>query len=148
MAGLTLHLQRRLQAPRSLVFDACTRPELLANWWGPRDFTSPSLEIDLRVGGRYRFAMQPPEGELFYLAGEYVEIDRPNRLAYTFRWEDPDPDDRETVVAITLREVAGGSTEFSLEQGTFATQARYDLHHAGWTDGLDRLEAALSASPE
>ncbi len=92
--------------------------------------------------------MQPPEGELFYLAGEYVEIDRPNRLAYTFRWEDPDPDDRETVVAITLREAARGSTEFILEQGTFATQARYDLHHAGWTDGLDRLAAALSAAPE
>jgi len=143
VAELTLHLERRLQGPRPLVFDACTRPELLAKWWGPKDFTSPSLELDLRVGGSYRIAMQPPEGDLFYLTGEYVEVDPPGRLAYTFRWEDPDPDDQETVVTITLSEAAGNSTEFVLDQCPFATQARYDLHHAGWTDGLERLKGAL-----
>jgi uncharacterized protein YndB with AHSA1/START domain len=143
VAGLALHLERQLNAPRSLIFDACTQPELLAEWWGPKDFTAPSLELDVRVGGSYRIAMQPPEGELFYLAGEYVDVDPPNRLAYTFRWEDPDPDDQETVVTITLHEV-GDSTEITVDQGPFATQARLDLHHAGWTDGLVRLEAALS----
>ena len=141
--GLTLHLERVLPAPRSLVFEACTEPELLATWWGPQGFTTPGIDSDLRVGGRYRIAMQPPEGGLFYLTGEFREIDPPNRLAYTFIWEDPDPDDRETVVTISLRD-AGESTELVVDQGAFATQARHDLHHAGWTDGLERLEAALA----
>jgi uncharacterized protein YndB with AHSA1/START domain len=44
------------------------------------------------VGGAYRIAMQPPEGELFHLVGEYVEVRSPPRLAYTFRWEPTDPD--------------------------------------------------------
>ena len=140
--GLTLHLEHIFDAPRSLVFEACTEPELLGKWWGPEGFTSPGIDSDLRVGGRYRIAMQPPEGELFYLAGEFHEVDPPNRLAYSFRWEDPDPDDRETVVTISLR-AAGESTELVLDQGPFATQARYDLHHAGWTNGLVRLEKAL-----
>jgi uncharacterized protein YndB with AHSA1/START domain len=141
--SLTLHLERRLDAPPSLVFEACTQPEPLAKWWGPRDFTSPSLELDVRVGGSYRIAMQPPDGDLFYLTGEYLEVDPPSRLAYTFRWEDPDPDDQETVVTITLREV-GDSTLMTVDQRPFATEARLVLHVAGWTDGLERLERALS----
>jgi uncharacterized protein YndB with AHSA1/START domain len=139
---LALHLERRLPAPRSRVFEACTQPEPLARWWGPRDFTSPSLDLDVRVGGRYRIAMQPPEGELFHLTGEYLEIDPPSRLSYTFRWEEPDPDDRETVVTIALRE-AGDGTEMTVDQGPFATEGRLALHEAGWTDGLERLERAL-----
>ena len=142
--GLTLHLERVLPAPRSAVFAACTKPELLAEWWGPRDFRAPSIELDVRVGGRYRIAMQPPEGELFYLTGEFRELDPPSRLAYTFRWENPDPDDRETVVTLVFRD-AGQSTEMVLDQGPFATEGRYDLHHAGWTDGFERLERALSS---
>ena len=141
--GLTLHLERVLAAPRARVFEACTEPELLAKWWGPKGFTSKGIDSDLRVGGSYRIAMQPPEGELFYLAGEYREVDPPNRLAYTFIWEPPDPDDRETVVTISLRDAAGKSTEFVLDQSPFATQARHDLHQAGWTEGLVRLEEAL-----
>ena len=143
LTELTLHLERVFHAPRSLVFDACTEPQLLAKWWGPSGFTSPSIKSDVRVGGSYRIAMQPPEGEPFYLTGEFREVDPPNRLAYTFRWEDPDPDDQETLVTLALRDL-GESTELTLDQGPFATQGRYELHHAGWSDGLERLADALS----
>jgi uncharacterized protein YndB with AHSA1/START domain len=70
------------------VFRACTEPEELAKWWGPRGFTTPAIEIDLRVGGRYRFAMQPPEGNLFHLSGGFPEVDPPS-AAYTFVWTSP-----------------------------------------------------------
>ena len=142
-AGLALHLERVLPAPRPLVFLACTEPAELAKWWGPRGFTTPKIEIDVRVGGRYRFAMQPPEGELFYVTGEFREVDPPSRIVYTFRWEDPDPDDRETVVTLSFREL-GESTELTLDQGPFATEGRYELHYGGWSDGLERLERAVS----
>ena len=87
--------------------------------------------------------MQPPDGDLFYLSGEFREVDPPRRLAYTFRWEEPDPDDRETVVTLAFREL-GESTELTLDQGPFATAARYELHRAGWSDSLERLADALS----
>jgi len=140
---LNLHLERVLRARREVVFGACTDQEQLAKWWGPRGFTAPSIELDLRVGGSYRIAMQPPEGDLFYLSGEFREVDSPHRLAYTFRWEEPDPDDRETVVTLSFRDF-GDSTGLTLDQGPFATEGRYELHHAGWSDGLERLEVALS----
>ncbi len=89
--------------------------------------------------------MQPPEGDAFFLQGEFREVAPPSRLAYTFGWEAPDPDDRETVVTLSLVGL-GGRTELALEQRPFATQARLDLHTGGWSDSLDRLARFLSAS--
>jgi uncharacterized protein YndB with AHSA1/START domain len=142
--GLTVRLHRVLRASRSVVFRACTEPGELAKWWGPHGFTTPGVEMDLRVGGAYRIAMQPPEGDRFYLSGEFREVEAPTRLVYTFRWEDPDPEDRETVVTVSLRD-QDDSTEFDLVQEGFATERRRALHESGWTDSLDRLEQMLSA---
>ncbi|MGW4168404.1 SRPBCC family protein [Streptomyces chartreusis] len=144
--GLRLHLQRVLRAPRSVVFRALTEPQELAKWWGPEGFTVPSVESDLRPGGRYRIAMQPPEGDLFYLVGEFVEADPPERLSYTFRWEDPDPEDRETVVTLSLRDIGGTQAELVIIQGDFATEARRALHEEGWTQSLDKLEELVSSA--
>jgi uncharacterized protein YndB with AHSA1/START domain len=65
-------------------------------------------------------------------------VEPPERLDYTFAWEEPDPDDRETLVSLTFRAVPEG-TLVVLDQGAFATEARYDLHRDGWTDTLERL---------
>jgi uncharacterized protein YndB with AHSA1/START domain len=89
--------------------------------------------------------MQPPEGDVFYLTGEFREVEPPARLVYTFRWEDPTPDDRETVVTLSLREL-GDDTELGFAQATFATEERRALHQAGWTNGFDRLEKLVSRS--
>jgi uncharacterized protein YndB with AHSA1/START domain len=135
---LVLELKCVLGAPRERIFRALTEPAELAKWWGPHGFTTPEIEIDLRVSGVYRFAMQPPTGDLFHLTGEFLEIDPSNRLAYTFRWEEPDPDDLTTVVSLSLDDVRG-ATELSLSQGEFATEARVSLHRSGWTDSLEKL---------
>jgi uncharacterized protein YndB with AHSA1/START domain len=140
---LTLHLERVLSAPRSVVFGALIEPDELAKWWGPKAFTAPSIELEPHVGGTYRIAMQPPEGELFHLSGEFCDIDAPARLAYTFRWEEPTPDDRETVVTLSLRDL-GRSTALSVDQGAFATEERRALHERGWTESLERLEELIS----
>jgi uncharacterized protein YndB with AHSA1/START domain len=140
---LTLDLTRLLPAPPPRVFRACTEPEELAKWWGPHGFTSPSIDFAPRVGGSYRIAMQPPDGDLFHLAGEFRDVEPPERLAYTFRWEEPDPDDRETLVTLLFLKRAE-STELVLSQGPFLTEARLELHRQGWTDGMDRLSSSLA----
>ena len=125
------------------MFSALIEPDELAKWWGPKGFTAPSIELEPRVGGTYRIAMQPPEGGQFHLAGEFRDVDAPSRLAYTFRWEEPTPDDRETVVTLSLRDL-GGSTALSVDQGAFATEERRTLHRRGWTESLDRLQELIS----
>jgi uncharacterized protein YndB with AHSA1/START domain len=140
--GLVLRMKRVLHAPQAVVYRALTDPDELARWWGPRGFTAPSVEFDPRVGGSYRIAMQPPDGDLFHLSGESREVDPPARLAYTFRWDPPTPDDRESVVTLSLQD-RGEQTEVLFIQGDFATEERRALHEGGWTDGFERLEQLL-----
>ena len=141
---LALEMKRVLPATPSVVFAAFTDPNDLAKWWGPEGFNIPSLEFDPRVGERYRIEMQPPEGDPFSLIGEFREVDPPARLAFTFVWEDPDPDDVETLVGLSFRDL-GESTEVAFTQGPFKTEARRALHRAGWTDSFDKLERLISA---
>jgi uncharacterized protein YndB with AHSA1/START domain len=125
-----------------VVFRAFSNPAELVKWWGPEGFTIPSLEFSPRVGDGYRIEMQPPDGDAFYLTGEFREVDPPARLAYTFAWEAPDPDDVETLVELSLRDL-GESTEVVLTQRAFKTEARRELHRQGWTDSFDKLEKLL-----
>ena len=138
--ALTLDMRRVIGASPSRVFRALTEPRELARWWGPDGFVIPSIESDLRPGGGYRIAMQPPGGDLFYLAGEFRELDPPRVVSYTFRWED-----RETLVTLSLREIGGTSTELAFHQGDFATERRRALHEQGWTQSLNHLEQLMAA---
>jgi len=140
--GLTLHREKVLLAAAERVFAACVEPEKLAEWWGPAGFTAPSVDLDVREGGRYRITMQPPDGEAFHLRGGFREVDPPRLLVYTFEWEEPDPDDQETVVTLSFLDHREG-TRLVLDQGPFATEARRALHEAGWTETLERLEQSL-----
>ncbi|HEY7267692.1 MAG TPA: SRPBCC domain-containing protein [Solirubrobacterales bacterium] len=140
--GLWLRMTRILPAPRADVWRALTDPAQLGRWWGPEGFTVPELDFEPRVGGSLRIAMQPPDGERFHLRGEFREVQEPVRLAYTFAWDPPDPDDRETLVTLSLDEV-GERTGVRLTQGEFATEERLGLHEGGWTDSFEKLEELL-----
>ena len=72
---------RRARVHReSAVFAACVDPHELARWWGPAGFTAPSVDLDVRDGGRYRITMQPPDGQAFHRADRYSEVDPRGRL--------------------------------------------------------------------
>jgi uncharacterized protein YndB with AHSA1/START domain len=141
--GLGLEIERTLPAARPVVFAAFTEPSELPKWWGPEGFSVPSVEFNPRVGASYRIEMQPPEGDPFLLTGEFREVDPPTRLAFTFVWEPPNPDDVTTLADLSFRDV-GGSTEFTFRQGPFKTEERRSLHEAGWADSFDKLEHLLS----
>lgn len=104
------------------------------------------MKFDPRVGERYRIEMQPPDGEHFYLTGAVTDVDAPRHLAFTFAWEEPTPDDVETLVTLTLRDL-GDSTAVDLSQRLFKTEARRALHDDGWNDSFDKLERLISEQP-
>ena len=136
-------MNRVLPASRAHVFAAFSDATQLAEWWGPKGFAIPRLEFDPRAGASYRITMQPPEGERFDLTGAFREVDPPARLCFTFVWEPPDPDDVETLVELSFRDL-GESTEVALAQGRFMTEERLTLHRDGWTDSFDKLEQLFS----
>jgi uncharacterized protein YndB with AHSA1/START domain len=140
---LFVRVERVMPAPRERVFHHLTEPWEVTRWWGPSGFSIPSIDSDPSVGGRYRIAMQPPEGEAFHLRGEFLELDPPGLVSYTFLWEEPDPDDIENVVTIRLED-AGDSTRVTVEHGPFTTEERRELHEQGWTESLEKLGPLLA----
>jgi uncharacterized protein YndB with AHSA1/START domain len=79
-------LRRLLHAPRALVFEAMTRPEHVAEWYGPRGTHVSACEIDLRVGGAYRIVVRGGDGKDHEFSGEYRELVPPERIVQTWRW--------------------------------------------------------------
>jgi uncharacterized protein YndB with AHSA1/START domain len=86
--------------------------------------------------------MQPPGGELFHLTGEFREVLPPVRLAFTFVWEPPAPDDHETLAQLSLKNERG-RTELRLVQASFMTEERRKVHENGWSESFDRLQHLL-----
>ena len=84
-----IRMTRLFNAPRPLVFEAMTQPEHVAQWWGRlgEGYSVPMCEIDLRVGGRWRFVNRHPQGEAAF-HGEYREIAPPGRLVFTEIFEE------------------------------------------------------------
>jgi uncharacterized protein YndB with AHSA1/START domain len=141
-AETRLQLEKTLVVPRERVFAAFVDAEQLRRWWGPAGFTVPRLEFGAVEGTNYLIAMQPPDGDVFHIHGTFRAVEPPRRLVFTFIYEEPDPDDQETLVTLTFDSTDAG-TRVSLDQGPFTTAARLELHREGWTDTLQRLERSL-----
>ena len=136
---ITLNLRRTFSAPPERVFRAWTIPAELMKWWGPGQYSAPQVEIDLRVGGRFRIAMKPPQGDIFYLGGQYREVQPPRRLVFTWQWEG---DPVETLVTLDFME-RGGMTELIVTHERFPNQEQCDRHKEGWSASLEKLPRAL-----
>jgi uncharacterized protein YndB with AHSA1/START domain len=143
MSSETLHLERTFQAPADRVFDAWTSEEVMRRWfYGRSDWEAPVAEVDLRVGGAVRVVMRDPAtGTEHGGGGQYTEIDRPTRLAFTWSWDD---DDRETLVEVDFAE-AEGATKVRFTHSNLRDAESAREHEAGWTTCFDNLERALGA---
>jgi uncharacterized protein YndB with AHSA1/START domain len=91
-------LTRVFDAPRSLVFDAFTKPELLKRWFGPRCWSLVVCDVDLRVGGGFRFVLQRDDGQQMGMRGTYLEIVPPERAVHMESYDDYPGESRVTAV--------------------------------------------------
>jgi uncharacterized protein YndB with AHSA1/START domain len=114
-------LTRELDAPRELVWRAYTEPAHAPNWFGPNGFTNTVHEMDVRVGGRWRFIMHGPDGTDYSNRIVYQEVVQPERLVF-LHGEDVDDDPGAFHVTLTLEDL-GGRTRLT-QRMLFATAAQ------------------------
>jgi uncharacterized protein YndB with AHSA1/START domain len=132
-----LQINRTLPYPIERVWRALTDPTALTGWFWPQRF-EPTVEVDLRVGGRYRIA-GPAVG--LAVTGQYLVVEPPNRLSFTWRW-DGEADESLVTVALTG---ADGATTLAIVHERFPDEGSRDEHAKGWNDCLDRLPTWLAA---
>lgn len=138
-----LVITRTFDAPRALVFRAWTKPEHMVRWFGPKNFTTPSCTMDFRPGGAYRACICSPDGQEYWMRGIYREIVEPERLMFTFSWEEEGERGRETLITVTFGDL-GEKTRMTFRQAFFESVEQRDSHHEGWSECLDRLAQYLA----
>jgi uncharacterized protein YndB with AHSA1/START domain len=138
-----LLITRVFDAPRSLVFKAWSSSEHQVHWLGPKDFTVEYCQIDFREGGAYRACIRSPEGIDYWMRGHYREIVAPERLVFTFSWEEEGERGLETLVTATFVD-EGGKTRMTFHQAPFRSLSERDGHTSGWSECFDRLAAYLA----
>jgi uncharacterized protein YndB with AHSA1/START domain len=131
-APCEIRITRTFDAPARIVCAAITRPEHVGRWWAPRSRGEMvSCDIDLRVGGKWRFVMKANHGFVVGFSGEYLELDAPHRIVQTEVF-DPFPD-AGAVVTVTLDERGGRTTLTSLSR--YPSQAIRDQVIASGMEG-------------
>ncbi|HTJ41573.1 MAG TPA: SRPBCC domain-containing protein [Kofleriaceae bacterium] len=135
-----LVVRRTIRASVERVFAAWTEPAHLVRWWGPRPVVCAGAEIDLRVGGAYAIGNRFPDGSELWIRGEFVRIDRPRELVYTWRVGDAAASER-----VTVRfEAKDGATEVVIVHEDIASDRARAEHERGWLGCLDGLEQLYS----
>jgi uncharacterized protein YndB with AHSA1/START domain len=154
--GTEIAITREFSAPRDLVWKAWTDPEYVKQWWGPRNFTTPSVSIDLRVDGTYLYGMQSFTGEEFWSTGTYLEIVPFERIVSTDSFSDKDGNivpstdyglaadiPLELQLTVTFEE-SRGNTRLSLRHAGIPQGDTAELTEAGWNESFEKLESFLS----
>jgi uncharacterized protein YndB with AHSA1/START domain len=141
MQATALDLSRIIRAPREKVFAAWTDPEQLKRWWGPGPIVCPEAHVDLRAGGEYRLANREQDGSITWISGRFERVEVPTLLVYT--WSVSGMAGPPSLVTVEFRPHPDG-TELVLIHARFAEEAVRDMHLAGWTGCIDKLERLLS----
>lgn len=141
-----LALTRHFNAPRERVFDAWTRKEHFARWFGPRGATMPHCAIDLRVGGEMHFCVQEPGGARVWCKWIFRELQRPERLVLADYFADEQGNiverpgfPRETIITVNFA-ARGNRTEVTVRHALPVDHGEI----AGWREGFERLDALLN----
>jgi uncharacterized protein YndB with AHSA1/START domain len=150
-----LVITRVFDAPRELVWKAWIDPEHFKRWWGPKDYTCPFCEMDLRVGGKYLNCMRSPEGEDYWSTGVYREIIPIERIVFTDCFADEkgnivpathyglSPDfPLEMLVTVTFED-HDGKTKMTLKHIGLPAGPDSDGAQQGWSESFDKLAVSL-----
>jgi uncharacterized protein YndB with AHSA1/START domain len=139
-AAPVLVVRRQIAVPRERVFEAWLDSESLAQWMRPGDSTRAIVSVDPRVGGGFRIVMEGPTRGTIEHVGEYLAIDPPSLLSFT--WISEKTDHQPTVVTIEFHE-RGAGTELVLTH-RHLPPAAVEAHRMGWTDVVHLLDEALT----
>ena len=149
MADLKLELKQVFDAPIEKVWDAWTKPENIKQWLSPEGMINPEVAGELKPGGKYRIVMEgenlevAPHSGTVIVGGKYLEIDKPNKLSFTWLWEGAPEETHTTKVTVLLKRLTKSKTEVTLIHTGFPDEDMRQEHNRGWNSTFRKLNKCL-----
>lgn len=139
-AEYKLQVSKFIKAKRDKVFEAWVQPEIMKKWGCPKELKIGEIQLDFRVGGKFRTSMLG-NGDVYIATGIYQEIILNEKLVFTHGWEGPDQ--ANTLVTVVFKD-KGEGTEVVLTHERLANESSMEGHKEGWISTLDNLELQFS----
>ena len=146
-----IEVSRTFEAPLELLWKAWTEPEHFMKWYGPKDFTAPTCEIDLREGGRHLWSMRSPDGKQMYYTGSYKEVAPMDRLVFSDSMSDAEgnvmgmgegiPESMDVTVVFVHTD---GKTTVTVSHVGYGPRAEYA--RTGWEQAFEKLADVITKS--
>jgi uncharacterized protein YndB with AHSA1/START domain len=130
-------ITREFDAPRELVFQAFTDPELVPQWWGPRRLSTLVDKMDAKAGGQWRFLNRDPQGNEYAFHGVYHEVRAPERLIDTFEFEGLPEAGHVCLETLTLEALPGDRTRLTTQSVFQSVADRDGMLQSGMEEGLN-----------
>lgn len=150
-----LVIERIFNSKPERVWEACTNPELMKQWWGPEEFTAPVIKMDFRVGGKYLNCMRSPEGKDYWSTGVIREIIPLKKIVFTDSFSDANGNvvpgtyygmgedfPAELLVTFTFEEF-DGKTRFTLRHAGLPAGEQIEGARSGWSTSFNKLNKVL-----
>jgi uncharacterized protein YndB with AHSA1/START domain len=151
-ASPLVEVTRTFRAPVERVWNALSDPELIKQWWGPTNFTAPNAETDFRVGGKYLFSMQGPDGKVIWSGGDYKEIIPDKKIVCTDHFSDKDGNPitaneagmtgdwpKDLYITIELESIGPDQTKMAISHEGIPAEMHDDCVK-GWSESVDKLQ--------
>lgn len=140
--GTSFTLKRIFNASPERVFRAWTEAKALEAWFQPMGNQIKVRELDVRLGGSYHFDLAVSPTETHVIFGQYVEIQRPKKLVFT--WASPATQNEDTLVTVLFSVGSDGNTEVTLTQEKLIIEEIMTAHRIGWESVIDRIADVIA----
>jgi uncharacterized protein YndB with AHSA1/START domain len=145
--GMEMVMTRIINAPRKLVWEAWTNQKHIKNWWGPKRFTNPVCEWDAQVGNKILVHMQAPDGTVYPMDGEFIEIKKPERLVFISAALNKEGKHMFEIMNTVVFTEENGKTKITINAKASKIMPEAKPHldgmNEGWSSSIDKLEEYL-----
>lgn len=136
----TIYINRKFNCPKLELFEWLTKPQLIAQWFGPKRLSVGHVQTDLKIGGEYRIELLKADGQHFFILGAYQKISRPDQLVFSFKYEGLSSAPPESLVKITIEEITPKQSHLYLMQEFKTIPTDMESRTAAWNAMFSELE--------
>ena len=138
-----VYIKRTFNCSTQELFNWMVQPNLLAKWFGPKHLSAGIIESDLKIGGNYRIELLKDQGNAFFIEGQYLEIDEPSKLVFSFKYTGLPHRPPDSIIKIIIEEIESSVSKLSLVQKFELIPSDMENRLRAWENMFEKLNKEI-----